>query len=78
MMEGERIMAKNIVITPSDTPWEIACMMINATYITENIFGLTRELPFFEKSDLRRIGEHLINYCNTEEKKKLSDEALMP
>ena len=24
--------------------------------------------PFFELPDLRRIGEHILNYCNTEQK----------
>ena len=55
-------------ITPYDTPWEIACMLINAEYKTKNILGLDAVDRFFELDDLRRIGEHIINYCNIEQK----------
>jgi hypothetical protein len=50
-----------IEIIPYDTPWEVACMLINARH-TKN--GYTE--PFFAVDDLRRVGEHLINFCNTE------------
>lgn len=59
--------ADEIKTTPYDTPWEIACMLINAEY--EREYFLTKEKymsKFFDIEDLRRIGEHLINYCNTE------------
>ena len=55
-----------IEITPYDTPWEIACMLINAEYKYTNILNKDVIGKFFEIEDLRRIGEHLINYCNTE------------
>ena len=55
-----------IKITPYDTPWEVACMLINAQYEAANIFGQSGLVPFFKKQDLRRIGEHLIGYCNAE------------
>ena len=55
-----------IEITPYDTPWEIACMFINAEYGYKNILNQDVIGKFFEKEDLRRIGEHLINYCNVE------------
>mgnify|MGYP003413753065 FL=1 len=55
-----------IEITPYDTPWEIACMLINAEYKRTNILNQEVIGSFFEVDDLRRIGEHLINYCNTE------------
>ena len=55
-----------IEITPYDTPWEIACMLINAEYKYANILGQDVIGKFFENDDLRCIGEHLINYCNTE------------
>ena len=55
-----------IEITPYDTPWEIACMLINAEYKYANILRQDVIGKFFENDDLRRIGEHLINYCNTE------------
>ena len=51
-----------IEITPYDTPFEIACMLINAKRKFTNV----QEATFFEKEELRRIGEHLINYCNVE------------
>ena len=57
---------KSITITPYDTPWEVACMIINAEYKHENIFNQEVISPFFNKDDLRRIGEHIINYCNAE------------
>lgn len=58
-----------IKITPYDTPWEIACMIINAKYEAETL--LTKEKcyrSFFDIEDLKRIGEHLVNYCNAEMK----------
>ena len=55
-----------IEITPYDTPWEIACMLINAEYKHANILGQDVIGNFFKNDDLRRICEHLINYCNTE------------
>ena len=57
---------KSIKITPYDTPWEIACMLINAKHRFTNVLGKDVVSTFFDKSDLRRIGEHLINYCNAE------------
>ena len=57
---------KSIKITPYDTPWEVACMLINAQHDVTNLFGQSDLVPFFEKQDLRRIGEHLIGYCNIE------------
>ena len=57
---------KSIKITPYDTPWEIACMLINAKYRFTNVFGQENVSTFFDKEDLRRIGEHLVNYCAAE------------
>lgn len=54
-----------IEITTYDTPFEIACMLINAKYKYTNILNQDVIVKFFEIEDLRRIGEHLINYCNT-------------
>ena len=56
-------------ITPHDTPWEVACMLINAKYETKNIFNLDEVDRFFTLEDLRRIGEHIVNYCNIEQKR---------
>ena len=55
-----------IEITPYDTPWEIACMLINAKHQFTNVLGREAESTFFDNAELRRIGEHLINYCNVE------------
>ena len=55
-----------IEITPCDTPWEIACMLINAKRKFTNVLGQEVVSTFFDKEELRRIGEHLINYCNAE------------
>ena len=57
---------KSITITPYDTPWEVACMLINAEYKHENMLKQEVISPFFDKADLRRIGEHLVNYCKAE------------
>ena len=57
---------KSITITPYNTPWEVACIIINAEYKHENIFNQEVISPFFNKDDLRRIGEHLMNYCKAE------------
>ena len=55
-----------IEITQYDTPWEIACMLINAKHQFTNVLGQEIVSTFFNKAELRRIGEHLINYCNAE------------
>jgi hypothetical protein len=57
---------KSIKITPYDTPWEIACMLINAKHRFTNVLGQEVVSTFFSKAELRCIGEHLINYCNAE------------
>ena len=55
-----------IKITPYDTPWEIACMLINAKHRFKTNLGEEFVSTFFDKAELRRIGEHLIGYCNAE------------
>ena len=57
---------KSIKITPYDTPWEVACMLINAKRRFTNVLGQDIVSTFFDKAELRRIGEHLIGYCNAE------------
>ena len=56
-------------ITPYDTPWEVACMLINAEYEVIDIFNQNIVKKLFEIEDLRRIGEHIVNYCNAEQKR---------
>lgn len=34
-------------ITPYDTPWEIACLLINAEYERTDLFGQTATDSFF-------------------------------
>ena len=55
-------------ITPYDTPWDVACLIINAEYERKDIFEQTVTESFFELDDLRRIGEHIVNYCNVEQR----------
>lgn len=43
-----------IAITIDDTSWEVACKIIDA--------------GFFTFEELRKISEHLMNYCFTEDK----------
>jgi hypothetical protein len=52
---------EKVEISPYDTPWEVACMLINAKCEKNGYME-----SFFEIDDLRRIGEHIINYCNAE------------
>jgi hypothetical protein len=64
-------MAEEIIeITPYDTPWEIACLLINARHETTNFLGEKINSKFFSITDLRCIGEHLVNYCNAERRKE--------
>ena len=55
-----------IEITPYDTPWEVACMLITAEWKCTTVLVGKEKRPFFDLPDLRRIGKHIINYCNTE------------
>ena len=55
-----------IEITPYDTTWEIACMLINAKHRFKTNLGEEVVSTFFDKAELRCIGEHLIGYCNAE------------
>lgn len=63
------MIVKNIKITPYESPWDIACKLINAEYKCENFLGQEIFCNFFNLEDLRKIGEHLINYCNTEKER---------
>ena len=60
------MMAQNVVkITSSDTPWEIACKLINAkNFLGEGIIN-----HMFKIEDIKRIGEHLVYYAMVEEQK---------
>lgn len=55
-------------ITPYDTPWEIACLLINAEYKARNTLNQYVVKKFFDIEDLRRIGEHIVNCCNAEQR----------
>ena len=57
---------KAIEITAGDTPWEVACMLINAKYTYENMYGHASTVPMFNTKDLQKIGEHLMNFAKTE------------
>jgi len=60
----------DIIISPYDSPFEIACTLINAQREAINLVtNDTVMLDSFTKEDLRKIGEHLVNYCRTEERK---------
>ena len=72
-MEGVNVEVEEIKISHYDSPWEVACSIINAQYKCENIFGQIIEKPFFEPDELRRIGEHIVNYCKTEEERKRNE-----
>lgn len=55
-----------VKINTTDSPWEAACRLINAKIKVVNLFSETHEVPCFEVDELRKIGEHLLNYCNVE------------
>lgn len=67
-MAENNIEESKIEINIGDSPWEIACLLINAQYCGESLSGKPLVRDFFEKDELKRIGEHLVNYCKTEEK----------
>lgn len=58
-----------IEIDEYDTPWEIACKIINMTY-THEVLKKTITERAFEPSDIRAIGKHLINYADAEEERE--------
>lgn len=66
-MANNNIEELKIEIEKGDSPWEIACLLINAKFLCESIAGNPLTRSFFSKDELRRIGEHLVNYCETEE-----------
>ena len=56
-----------IKIDPMDEPWEIACQLINSTTVVKPLLSPEPiTVKVFEVEELRKIGEHLINYCNVE------------
>lgn len=57
-----------IEIDDYDTPWEVACKLINATRVTHSPFPQLdgKEVQTFDMLELRLIGEHLIKYAETE------------
>ena len=65
-----------IQIDEYDTPWEVACKLINATH-TITIFNKEREEEMFHNEDILAIAHHLGNYARTEielETRKMSKE----
>lgn len=56
-----------IKIRAINTPWEVACMLINTKIECEDIFGTAQECPMFTNKELQKIGEHLVNYAKVEE-----------
>ena len=54
-MGRTKIDTGKIAITIDDTSWEVASKIIR--------------VGFFTFDEMRKIGEHLINYCATEDKK---------
>ena len=61
--------AEKIEITPYESPWEVACKIITAQFEDTDLFKNVYVRPFFCLDDLRKIGEHIVNYCNTEQKR---------
>ena len=58
---------KYIKINPTDTPWEIACQSINSTIEAKSLLSPTPiVVKAFDNEELRKIGEHLLNFCNVE------------
>ncbi len=67
-MAENNIEESKIEIEKGDSPWEIACLLINAQYLGTSLSGKPLAQDFFEKDELKRIGKHLVNYCEAEEK----------
>ena len=71
------MIVEKIEITKYDTPWEIACMLIDAEYAIYEVTDMFDKKVvdrFFDLEDLLRIGEHLVNYCNTEKERGVRNE----
>lgn len=65
-----------IQIDEYDTPWEVACKLINATY-TRTVLKKEIESEMFCNEDILAIAHHLGNYARTEmelETRKMSKE----
>lgn len=68
-----------IQIDEYDTPWEVACKLINATR-TITVFNKEREEEMFRNEDILAIAHHLESYARTEmelEKMRMSEEVLI-
>ena len=68
-----------IQIDEYDTPWEVACKLINATYTT-TVFNKEIEKEMFHNEDILAIAHHLEHYARTEmelEKMRMSEEVLI-
>ena len=67
-----KMIKKETIIIPNDgTPWEIAQLIINAkrTVRDSRYIGKYMEgtINTFNKSEIKALGKHLLNYAETEE-----------
>lgn len=62
-----------ITIDDYDTPWEVACKLIDADREVNTICGKRKE-PMFERQDIQAIGRHLTCYALTEEEREKDNE----
>ena len=62
-------MNNEIIISPYETPWEIASKIINAKCEVALLGSQKYLTSAFTFDDLRKIGEHIVNYCNAEQRK---------
>lgn len=61
---------EKIEIVPGDTPWEVACKIINAEHETVDFLGQKTIRAVFDNDDLLCIGKHLVNYCEVERERE--------
>ena len=61
------MLVDKIEINLNDSSWEIACKIINAECEYKNFLGQKTIDSVFSKDEIRKIGEHLINFVKTEE-----------
>lgn len=68
-----------IEIDGYDTPWEVACKLINATRKVKvsSLFGVEEhevDRPVFDIDDLYLMGDHLMKYAIAEGYKKSEEQ----
>lgn len=72
LKELKKIKEESIVLPNNGNPWGIAQLIINAKCKVRNTCYIasyrTMTINTFNKSEIKALGKHLLNYAETEEK----------